>query len=130
MATIHEYDLKFEPTCIVCGKGFCKMASKSQDSMAREEEGWENKLLVYTNKILCIPTNTYSWYIDITYFLHHGTCPSHMNSKEKNDLCLNSTQCKLINGILLQRNYDGVLLRCLEKNDAEKVLKDLHDGLV
>jgi len=50
MATIHEYHLKFEPTCIVCGKGFCKMASKTQVSMAREEEGWENKLLVYTIK--------------------------------------------------------------------------------
>jgi hypothetical protein len=25
-------------------------------------------------------------------------------------------------------NYDGVLLRCLEQDDAEKVLKELHDG--
>jgi len=25
-------------------------------------------------------------------------------------------------------NHDKVLLRCLEKEDVEKVLKDLHDG--
>jgi hypothetical protein len=25
-------------------------------------------------------------------------------------------------------NYDGVLLRCLEHDDAEKVLRELHDG--
>jgi hypothetical protein len=25
-------------------------------------------------------------------------------------------------------NYDGVILRCLEREDAEKVLKELHDG--
>jgi len=24
-------------------------------------------------------------------------------------------------------NYDGVLLRCLEKDDAEKVLRVIHD---
>jgi hypothetical protein len=30
---------------------------------------------------------------------------------------------------LFRRNYDGVLLRCLEKQDADKVLKELHDGL-
>jgi hypothetical protein len=26
-------------------------------------------------------------------------------------------------------NYNGVLLECLEKEDVEKVLKELHDGL-
>jgi hypothetical protein len=26
-------------------------------------------------------------------------------------------------------NYDGVLLRCLEKEDVEKVLKELHGVL-
>ena len=27
-----------------------------------------------------------------------------------------------------EKNYDGVLLRCLEKEDAKKVMTDLHDG--
>jgi hypothetical protein len=30
--------------------------------------------------------------------------------------------------MLFLMNYDGVLLRCLEKDDAENVLKELHDG--
>ena len=33
----------------------------------------------------------------------------------------------MINGILFQRNHDNVLLRCLEKYDATKVLLELHD---
>jgi hypothetical protein len=32
--------------------------------------------------------------------------------------------------VLLHVNYDGVLLICLEHDDAEKVLKELHDDLV
>jgi hypothetical protein len=30
--------------------------------------------------------------------------------------------------VLFRVNYDGVLLRCLECDDVEKVLKELHDG--
>jgi hypothetical protein len=30
--------------------------------------------------------------------------------------------------VLFRVNYDGVLLRCLEHEDADKVLKEIHDG--
>jgi hypothetical protein len=32
----------------------------------------------------------------------------------------------LINGILFRQNFDGVLMCCLEKDEAEKVLLELH----
>lgn len=34
----------------------------------------------------------------------------------------------MINDILFRNNYDGFLLRCFEKDDAQKMLTDLHDG--
>jgi hypothetical protein len=30
--------------------------------------------------------------------------------------------------VLFRRNYDSILLRCLEKTEAQKVLQELHDG--
>jgi hypothetical protein len=45
-------------------------------------------------------------------------------------LRLKSTQYQLINGVTFKKNYDGVLLRCLEADDDEKLLKYLHDGVV
>jgi hypothetical protein len=30
--------------------------------------------------------------------------------------------------VLFRKNYNGVLLRCLEKQDADKVIKEIHDG--
>jgi hypothetical protein len=39
-------------------------------------------------------------------------------------------QYHLLHGILFRKNYDGVLLWCLEKQDVDKVMKDMHDGLV
>jgi hypothetical protein len=45
-------------------------------------------------------------------------------------LRLKSEQYHLINSVLFRVNYDGVILRCLEREDADKVLKELHDGPV
>ena len=35
----------------------------------------------------------------------------------------------MIHGVLFLQNYDKVLLRCLEKDNAEHILIELHDGL-
>jgi hypothetical protein len=39
-------------------------------------------------------------------------------------------QYQLVHCILFRRNYDSVLLICLEKQDVNKVLKEIHDGPV
>ena len=43
---------------------------------------------------------------------------------------MKSNQYHLANNILYRKNYDGILLRCLEKDDAEHVLKEMHDSPV
>jgi hypothetical protein len=43
-------------------------------------------------------------------------------------LRLKSSQYQSINGILLRKKYDSILLKCLEKLEANKVLSELHDG--
>ena len=45
-------------------------------------------------------------------------------------MCLKSVAYQIIDGILFRKNYDGVLLRCLEKEDTKKVITELHDGPV
>ena len=35
----------------------------------------------------------------------------------------------MIDGVLFRQNYDKVLLRCLERDDAKHILTELHDGL-
>ena len=39
-----------------------------------------------------------------------------------------SNSYQIVDGILFRNNYDGVLLRCLEKEDAKKVITESHDG--
>lgn len=128
MTAIKEYDLDFKPSKIVRGQGLCKLAVESNDQAVEEDQGWDNELAVMSNEVLFTTTQESSWYADMKYFLHHGACPSHLGPRERRALRLKSAQYSLINDVLFRKNYDGVLLRCLEQDDAEKVLKDLHDG--
>lgn len=41
---------------------------------------------------------------------------------------MKSNQYHLANDTLYKKNYDGIWLRCLEKGDADHVLKEMHDG--
>ena len=62
------------------------------------------------------------------YYLTHESSPNNLDARKKRSLRLNSTQYQLIDGVLFWKNYDQVLLRCLEKGDAEHILTELHDG--
>ena len=42
-------------------------------------------------------------------------------------LRLKSNRYRLANDTLYRKNYDGVWLRCLEKDDADHVLKEIYD---
>ena len=61
------------------------------------------------------------------HYLQQGNLPEHWNSKQRRALRLKSVAYQIINGIIFRKNYDGVFLRCLEKDDACKVVKELHD---
>ena len=53
----------------------------------------------------------------------------HLNYKTKRALRLKSNQYQLVDDVLFRKNYDSILLRCLEKPEVEKVRQELHDGL-
>jgi hypothetical protein len=52
----------------------------------------------------------------------------HLNAKQKRELRMKYLKYQLLHGILFRKNYDGVLLRCLERQDVDNVLKYMHNG--
>ena len=62
------------------------------------------------------------------YYITHGRIPSHLDAQKRRALILKSSQYQMINGVLFCQNYDNVLLRCLENDNANQVLTELHDG--
>eukprot|EP00253_Pinus_taeda_P015945 PITA_15945 len=51
-----------------------------------------------------------------------------MDTSRRRALGLKSNQYHLANDTLYRKNYDGVWLRCLEKDDVDRVLKEMHNG--
>ena len=130
LTTLQEYDLEIKPAKLVKGQGLCKLTVEAQDLQMEQEEGWENEVDLMQIEVLYMPTSTNSWYNDLKYYLTHGSNPNHLDAHKKISLRLKFAQYQLIDGVLFQQNYDQVLLRCLEKDDVEHILTELHDGSV
>ena len=71
-----------------------------------------------------------SWYQDLVCYHHEGYFPEHWNSKQRRELHLKSASYQIIDGVLFRKNYDGVLLRYLEKEEAKKAITEYIMGLL
>jgi hypothetical protein len=69
------------------------------------------------------PISGSKWYKDIVFYLKSGQFPINMNPKERRDLKMNSSQYVLIAEILFRRNYDGMLLRCVDERKVQKLIQ-------
>jgi hypothetical protein len=127
MALVQEFDLDIKPAKLIKGQGLCNLVAKAWDQV-NEYFVWENEMALWCGEVSYTSPGPGSWYKYLTYILYHGTCPENMNPRERRALKLKSAQYRLINLVLFQINYDGVLLICLEREDIGKVLKELHDG--
>jgi hypothetical protein len=125
MTSLQEYDLEIVPAQIVRGQGLCKLVV---DSVEKSENQINTSVANLHNEtqICCTQTVSNSWYDNIRFYLLHGTAPRNLDPKNRRALRLRSTSFQLINDILFRKNFDGVFLRCLEKEESEKVLAELH----
>jgi hypothetical protein len=60
--------------------------------------------------------------------LTHGSSPLNIDPKNRRALRLKSAYFQLINDVLFRKNFDGVFLCCLEKEESKRVLYKLHVG--
>ena len=95
-------------------------------SHASTEEDQSNKMQLSEVSL----NDSQSQYVDLKFFLKNGYAPLCLNYTAKHALRLKENQYQLIDYVLFRKNYDSVLLRCLEKIEAEKVMQELHDGPV
>jgi hypothetical protein len=52
-----------------------------------------------------------------------------MIPKERRTLKMNSNQYALIADVLFRRNYDGMLLRCVDEKRYQELMKEFHKGI-
>ncbi|CAL8157612.1 unnamed protein product [Prunus armeniaca] len=66
------------------------------------------------------------WRHPIIKYLQHGKLPN--DSRKKAEVQRRAIRFLYLNDTLYKRSFDGMLLRCLSKQDATKALHDTHAG--
>eukprot|EP00253_Pinus_taeda_P021305 PITA_21305 len=122
VTTLQEYDLDIKQAKIVRGQGFFRLLEGA--SNISEHEDSDNALQINEISIM----NYESQYADLVFYLKNGYSPPNLSYKNKLALRLKTKHFEIIDDVLFRRNYDLVLLICLEKTEAQKVLQELHDG--
>eukprot|EP00253_Pinus_taeda_P028659 PITA_28659 len=122
VTALQEYDLEIKPTKIVRGQGFCRLlagASHIQESGDTDQTEEINQISI---------TDSEPQYADLIFYLKNGYAPPNLSYKNKRAIRLKAKNFKIIDDVLFRQNYDSILLRCIEKPEAQKVLQELHDG--
>jgi hypothetical protein len=68
------------------------------------------------------------WYSDIIYYLKNLSCPNHLVDHKRRYLRLKSMRFCLTQDGLGWRNLDGIILRCVNKEEANKLVEEFHSG--
>ncbi|XP_075635249.1 uncharacterized protein LOC142607591 [Castanea sativa] len=79
--------------------------------------------------VMIVEEEEVPWYYDIIKFLELGAYPNGADKRESCSIRMMATQYILFGGQLYRRSYDGVLLRCLKKEKAKRVMEEVHQGI-
>ena len=69
------------------------------------------------------------WYYDIHNFVEDRVYPERANRKDRRALRLLAIQYILCGGVLYRRSYKGVHLTCVDREETEKLIKEIHQGV-
>jgi hypothetical protein len=117
LAKIQEYDIEIKPLKDIKGQGLCNIITNS-DSL-------DGMISILVGE----PLVDLEWYGDIVFYLSSRKFSVTMNPKEKKTLKMKSNQYVLIVDILFRRNYHGILLRCVDENKAQELMREFHEGI-
>ena len=69
------------------------------------------------------------WFYDIQKFIKERKYPEEANSKEKYALRVLTRNYASHDGALYKRMLNGIQLRCLKKDEADEVMREIHVGV-
>jgi hypothetical protein len=134
IARILEFDLEIKPTKLVKGQGLAKLLVESNckalgvnfiDTCSEDQQAELSDKSSQDNP----PLAECTWYKDIIYFLQELRPPDGMGKSKARDLKLKAIRYCLIDQVLYWKDPLGVLLRCLDPQEAQRIIFEFHDSL-
>ncbi|RDX82521.1 Retrovirus-related Pol polyprotein, partial [Mucuna pruriens] len=68
------------------------------------------------------------WYLDIKRYLEKGEYPKGASENSKRTLRRLAAGYLMSGSVLYKRNADMTLLRCVDRQEAERIIEEVHDG--
>jgi hypothetical protein len=129
IAKILEFDLEIKPTKLIKGQGLAKLLVESNCKALGIN--FVNEQAESSNKHFqgALPLASCDWYKDILYFLQELKPPDGLGKSKARALKLKAVKYCLIDQTLYWKDPLGLLLRCLDPQEAQKVMFDFHSGL-
>ena len=69
------------------------------------------------------------WYTNVIYYLQHMEAPPHLPENEKRSTKLQAIRYIIVRGSLWWRNFEGILLKCIDQEKAKEILNEMHVGV-
>eukprot|EP00253_Pinus_taeda_P022146 PITA_22146 len=124
IASILEYDIEKKPTKLIKGQGLAKLMAETNfhalniNQLDDEEE-------LATRQISDTFTQS-PWYSDICFVLLNLCDPPGLSRTKKRFLRMKSSNFCVIGGALFWKNYEGILLKCLTKDETNSIMREFH----
>jgi hypothetical protein len=132
IAKILEFDLEIKPTKLVKGQGLSKLLAESNcknlgvnfiNACSENQQGEVVNEDPQSGPSLAGCT----WYEDVIFFLQELRPPDGMARSKARDLKLKEIKYCLIDQVLYWKDPIGVLLRCLDPQEAQRIIFHFHD---
>ncbi|XP_050914939.1 uncharacterized protein LOC127129867 [Lathyrus oleraceus] len=78
--------------------------------------------------VIKVDSDDKPWFYDIKKFLEKQQYPKGISITDKKALRRLSSKFFLNDDVLYKRNYDYVLLRCMDRHEASTIIKSIHEG--
>jgi hypothetical protein len=129
-----KFDLEVKPTKLVKGQGLARLLAKSNckalgvnfmstNSINQQYDIPNNNLQINSKLAKC------NWYKELIYFLQNLQCPTGLEKTKVKDLKLKAFMYCIVDQILCWKDPLGVILRCLDLEEAKQTMTEFHGSL-
>jgi hypothetical protein len=126
LSNIQEHDLTIINSNTIKGRDLSLHLAQHDETREEidEHDSSLSTLFYIDNQIL--PMSEHPWYKNLVYYLRNQRCPDNFNTHQRRRLCLESARYVIIGDFLFRRYVDGMFLRCVNNEEAQKLLQETH----
>jgi hypothetical protein len=97
------------------------------DEMSEEiDEQYSSLSAIFYIDNQILPVSKHPWYKYLVYYLQNQRCSDNLDTHQRRRINLESARCIMIGDFLFRRSVDGMLLRCVNNEEAHKLLQETH----